>query len=64
VAAWHSCEHLGPVHEGDTLRSTITVEQVDPLPAGGGLVHLRSLVRADGSERRDVLDWQYVAVVA
>jgi acyl dehydratase len=47
VAAWHGCEHLGPVHEGDTLRSTISVEQVDPLPGGGGLVHLRSLVRAE-----------------
>jgi acyl dehydratase len=64
VAGWHSCEHLGPVHEGDTLRSTITIEQIDPLPVTGGLVHLRSLVRADGLERRDVLDWQYVAVVA
>jgi acyl dehydratase len=47
VAAWHGCDHLGPVHEGDTLRSTISVEQVDPLPDGGGLVHLRSLVRAE-----------------
>jgi acyl dehydratase len=46
VAAWHGCDHLGPVHEGDTLRSTISVEQVDPLPGGGGLVHLRSHVRA------------------
>ena len=67
VAAWHSCDHLGPVREGDTLRSTISVEQVDPLPDGGGLVHLRSLVRADASgglAPRDVLDWRYVAVVA
>jgi acyl dehydratase len=67
VAAWHGCDHLGPVHEGDTLRSTISVEQVDPLPAGGGLVHLRSLVRAEapgGEAPRDVLDWRYIAVVA
>ncbi len=67
VAAWHGCEHLGPVREGDTLRSSISVEQVDPLPGGAGLVHLRSLVRADasgGSAPRDVLDWRYVAVVA
>ena len=47
VAAWHGCDHLGPVHEGDTLRSTISVERVDPLPAGGALVHLRSRVRAE-----------------
>jgi acyl dehydratase len=74
VAAWHGCDHLGPVHEGDTLRSTISVEQVDPLPGGGGLVHLRSQVRAEapgggaghsaGSAPRDVLDWRYIAVVA
>jgi acyl dehydratase len=47
VAAWHGCDHLGPVHEGDTLRSTISVEQVDSLPGGGGLVHLRSQVTAE-----------------
>ena len=47
VAAWHGCDHLGPVYEGDTLRSTISVERVDPLPAGGALVHLRSRVRAE-----------------
>jgi len=76
VAAWHGCDHLGPVHEGDTLRSAISVEQVDPLPDGGGLVHLRSRVRAEapagddegrhrheGSAPRDVLDWRYIAVV-
>jgi len=50
VAAWHGCDHLGPVYEGDTLRSTILVEQVDPLPAGA-LVHLRSRVRAEAPGR-------------
>ena len=64
VAGWHGCEHLAPVHEGDTLRSEVTVEHVDYLPSGGGLVHLRSLVRADGPDARDVLDWRYVAVLA
>jgi acyl dehydratase len=67
VAAWHACDHLGPVHEGDTLRSTIAVEQVAHLPDGAGLVHLRSQVRADapgGLAPRPVLDWRYVAVVA
>jgi acyl dehydratase len=73
VAGWHSCDHLGPVREGDTVRSTITVEQVEPLDGGGGLVHLRSRVLAQGpghpgaivpAESRDVLDWRYVAVIA
>jgi acyl dehydratase len=64
VVGWHGCDHVAPVREGDTLRSTITVEQVDLLAAGGGLVHLRSLVRADGPAERDVLDWRYVALLA
>jgi acyl dehydratase len=64
VPGWESCDHLSPVHEGDTLRSTIAVDQVDYLPGGGGLVRLRSIVRADGPEPRDVLDWRYSAVIA
>ena len=57
VAAWHGCDHHGPVHEGDTLRSTISVEQVDPLPGGGGLVHLRSQVRAEAPRAAGGLGW-------
>jgi acyl dehydratase len=64
VTGWHGCDHLAPVREGDTLRSVVTVERVDYLPGGGGLVHLRSLVRADAPDARDVLDWRYVAVLA
>jgi acyl dehydratase len=64
VTGWHGCDHLAPVREGDTLRSVVTIEQVDYLPRGGGLVHLRSLVRADAPDARDVLDWRYVAVLA
>jgi acyl dehydratase len=63
VAGWHSCDHVGPVHEGATLRSTIEVERLDPLPRGGGLAHLRSRVH-EGDEGRPVLDWRYVAIVA
>jgi len=62
VAAWHGCDHLGPVHEGDTLRSTISVEQVDPLPGGGGLVHLRSQVRAQAPGGDDGLGWPAGAI--
>jgi len=64
IVGWHGCDHLAPVREGDTLRSTITVEQIDLLPRGGGLVHLRSRVRADGPAAHDVLDWRYVALLA
>lgn len=65
IPAWHSCDHLGPVFEGDTLRSEIELERVEPLPAGGGLAHLRvrtNAQRADGDE--DVLDWRLVGVLA
>jgi acyl dehydratase len=61
VVGWHGCDHVGPVHEGDTLRSTVSVEAVEPL-AAGGLVHLRSRVSADGAG--EVLDWRYVVAVA
>ncbi|MBQ0926247.1 MaoC family dehydratase [Saccharopolyspora endophytica] len=62
VTGWRSCEHLGPVFEGDTLRSTITVERLDG--SGHGVVaHLRSQVTADGPEQRNVLDWRFAALV-
>ncbi|OAA26928.1 acyl dehydratase [Frankia sp. EI5c] len=63
VAGWHGCDHVGPVYEGDTLRSEVTVEELTPLAAGGGLVSLRSRVRADGEPAREVLDWRFVAVL-
>lgn len=67
VVGWHGCDHVGPVHEGDTLRSVITVEEVAPAAAGGHLVHLRSEVYASGSaadHERRVLDWRYVTLFA
>jgi acyl dehydratase len=65
IVGWHSCDHLAPVREGDTLRSTIELEQTEQLAGGGGLVHLRSRVRADhqGSSQ-DVLDWRFIGVMA
>ncbi len=65
IIAWHSCDHLAPVREGDTLHSTVELEKVEPIASGGGLVHLRSRVSADrsgGSEQ--VLDWRLVGVMA
>lgn len=67
ILGWHACEHTAPVFEGDTLRSHITLERREPLPLGGGLLHLRSRVtaaRADGGEDAGVLDWRFVAVLA
>jgi len=65
IVAWHGCDHLGPVFEGDTLHSELELERVEPLPDGGVLAHLRSRVdaaRAGGSAA--VLDWRFVGVMA
>jgi acyl dehydratase len=65
IVAWHGCDHLGPVFEGDTLFSELELERVEPLPRSGALVHLRSRVRAvRGGEHADVLDWRPVGVMA
>jgi acyl dehydratase len=50
------------VHEGDTLRSTVTVEDVRPGAGGTHVVDLRSVVTADatdGGDPRPVLDWRF-----
>ena len=66
VAGWEGCDHTGPVHEGDTLHSEVSVEELTPLVSGGGVARLRCLVRADAESpdapARDVLDWRFFAV--
>ncbi len=65
IVGWHGCDHLGPVHEGDTLRSSVEVERAEALPDGGGLVHLRSRMRAErDGPSKPVLDWRFVALMA
>jgi acyl dehydratase len=64
IVAWHSCDHLAPVFEDDTLTSAVELERKEPLAGGGGLLHVRSRVRAlraDG-DAADVLDWRLIAV--
>jgi acyl dehydratase len=67
---WEGCDHTGPVHEGDTLRSTVTVGASVPYRDGLHVVGLRCLVRAEpdpgggvvvttGSTATDVLDWRF-----
>lgn len=67
VLAWESCDHTGPVHEGDTLYSAVHVEGATPLPDGrGGVLRLRSVVfavdEAGSQEDRQVLDWKFSAL--
>jgi acyl dehydratase len=58
IVAWRSCEHIGPVFEGDVLRTELDVVEV----SRDGLVELRARVNSVGGEL--VLDWSFVAVVA
>jgi acyl dehydratase len=63
VLAWESCDHTGPVHEGDMLYSELHLEAAEPLPEGGGVLRLRSLVSAVGPDGdRPVLDWRFSAL--
>lgn len=58
VLGWRSCDHLAPVHEGDTLYSEVHIESADDHVLG-----LRSLVYAVGEPDRQVLDWRFDALM-
>ena len=65
VLGWQSCDHTGPVHEGDTLHSELLIEEVRPLAGDrGGVLSLRSVVHAAGADGADrlVLDWRFTAL--
>ena len=65
VLSWEHCDHLGPVHEGDTLRSAFLVEDVQPTGAARRVV-LRTSVDArsgPGAPARPVLDWRFTALL-
>ncbi|SOJ52864.1 Beta-methylmalyl-CoA dehydratase [Mycobacterium simulans] len=65
VLGWESCDHTGPVREGDTLYSELHVESAESTP-NGGVLGLRSLVYAVSAAAdepdRQVLDWRFSAL--
>jgi acyl dehydratase len=65
VLGWESCDHTGPVYEGDTLYSELHVESAQST-GDGGVLGLRSLVYAvsdtAGEPDRAVLDWRLRAL--
>lgn len=66
ILAWRSCDHTGPVFEGDVLRTEVTVDAVQPL-AQGGIVDLHAEVwadRDDGEPEVSVLDWRLIGLLA
>lgn len=65
VAGWHSCDHVGPVFEGDVLRSTLTVDGVARLGRGTTLLELHVETTATrAGEDTAALDWRLVGVMA
>lgn len=63
VLGWQSCDHTGPVYEGDTLYSEVHIEKAEPLADGrGGVLTVRSLVYAVDEQDRSVLDWRFTAL--
>ncbi|HEY2793546.1 MAG TPA: hypothetical protein VGJ28_14375 [Micromonosporaceae bacterium] len=61
ILGWHSCDHLAPTREGDTLTSTIRVESTRS--AGTGTIadlHIRVTARGDGPDPspHPVADWR------
>jgi len=64
VLGWQSCEHTGPVYEGDTVYSELHIDSAEPT-GNGGVLGLRSLVYAvsePNAEPRQVLDWRFTAL--
>ncbi|WP_144209775.1 MaoC family dehydratase [Mycobacterium tilburgii] len=61
VLGWQSCDHTGPVYEGDTLYSLLQIESAEATELGG-VLGLRSQVYAvsdtAGEPDRPVLDWR------
>ena len=55
IVAWEHCDHLGPVFEGDTLRSDVTLEAVEGVLV---TVHVRVHATREGGEEAEVLDWR------
>lgn len=61
VLGWQNCDHTGPVHEGDTLSTSVEVEDLEP-GEHASVGRLRALVRTTDDER-PVLDWRFTALV-
>jgi acyl dehydratase len=65
VLGWQSCDHVGPVHEGDTLYSDLHVEAAEPplrRPRRGAHPALGGHAVADSGADRTVLDWRFTAL--
>lgn len=72
VLGWQSCDHLGPVREGDTITSQLQVESSEPIGGGATVLGLRSIANAVPGDTRGesehpdtgvpVLDWRFTVL--
>tara|TARA_Y100000590_G_scaffold92325_2_gene104351 strand:- start:6318 stop:7328 length:1011 start_codon:yes stop_codon:yes gene_type:complete len=60
ILGWQSCDHLGPVHEGDVLSFHHTLLDQKKLNEGTISAIKTEVVSTRGSEGSDVLDWRLV----
>jgi acyl dehydratase len=63
IVAWRSCDHLGPVFEGDTLASEIdVVETQEATAVTVAELHVRVFAERDNG-RHAVLDWRPIVLL-
>ncbi|CAM3202009.1 acyl dehydratase [Williamsia muralis] len=66
VLGWQSCDHLGPVREGDTITSRLHVDGTESLRDGARALRLRSIAEVVHGDKENVpvLDWRFTALTA
>jgi len=60
ILGWQSCDHLGPVHEGDVLSFHHTLLEQKTLPNGKISAIKTEVSSIKGDETSNVLDWRLV----
>lgn len=63
VLGWHSCDHVGPVRELDTLVSAVEIEHVTAAPVAGRIATVRVRTAKSSGDAAQVLDWRLVVLV-
>lgn len=64
IVGWRNCDHLAPVHEGDTLAAEFTIDSMEPLVDGVDAADIEVIVRKIGTNElpTDVLRWRLTAL--
>ena len=63
VLGWHSCDHVGPVRELDTLVSAVEIERIAPAPHAGRIATVRVRTAKQTGDAGPVLDWRLAVLV-